>query len=136
MLDNPWRTTGLRVWLDDERVMPTGFDLHVKTGEALTELLRHDHVSHMSLDHDLGQPTTGYDVMNTLERLVMTEPHVVGRPVYILVHSMNPAGALAMTKVANRLYDWWETVGQADAGWVCRHTPYGSDAFNRVVYAT
>lgn len=53
----------LRVWLDDERPLPSNFDVHVKTADEAIALLKQGNVDVISLDYDLGTAQkTGYDV--------------------------------------------------------------------------
>lgn len=54
----------MRVWLDDERPMPLGFDVHVKTADEAIKLLANGQVKVISLDHDLGEnEDTGYKLL-------------------------------------------------------------------------
>ena len=81
----------MRVWLDDERPMPPGFDVHVKTVKEAIRVLGTKKVKHISLDHDLGGLATGYDVALWIEEkaFTMSIPRLTWE-----VHSMNPAGAM------------------------------------------
>ena len=59
----------LKVYLDDERPAPEGW-VHVKTPAQAIALLDTGMVSHLSLDHDLGDDEnvgTGYDVVLWME---------------------------------------------------------------------
>jgi len=44
----------MKVWLDDKRVMPDGFDLHVVSAFDAMELIETGQVTKIGLDHDLG----------------------------------------------------------------------------------
>ena len=44
---------GKRLWLDDCRKPPFGYDLWAKTYEQAIEMLQTHEISHASLDHDL-----------------------------------------------------------------------------------
>lgn len=44
----------LRVWLDDERKMPSSFDVHCRKAEEVIELIKQNKVLYASLDNDLG----------------------------------------------------------------------------------
>jgi len=59
----------LKVYLDDERVAPDGW-VQVRWPEEAIKLMKECEVTHMSLDHDLGddQRGTGYDVLLWIER--------------------------------------------------------------------
>ena len=62
----------LKVYLDDEREAPDGW-LRVKTPAQTIALLKTGLVSHLSLDHDLGDDEnigTGYDVVLWMEEQV------------------------------------------------------------------
>jgi hypothetical protein len=59
----------MRVWLDDERPLPTNFDVLVKTADEAIALLAGGNVTVISLDHDLGdaEEKTGYAVACWIE---------------------------------------------------------------------
>ena len=78
---------GIKVWLDDVRSAPDGWKCVQWTQEAI-ELLARGNVSHISLDHDLGDDTrgTGYDVLLWIEQATMVGGFV---PPVITVHSAN-----------------------------------------------
>jgi hypothetical protein len=81
----------MRVWLDDKRKMPDGFDVHCWTADQCIEYLSRQKVSLISFDHDLGGEKTGYDVARWIEEAVyggrMSVPEW-------RVHSANPVGAV------------------------------------------
>lgn len=87
----------MKLWLDDERPMPNGFDIHVKTSHAALVLLATGIIDEISLDHDLGDLdgdcSDGYEVACWIE-----EQAVRGmiRPMMWHVHSANPVGAAKM----------------------------------------
>jgi hypothetical protein len=96
----------MRVWLDDVRQMPFGYDAWAKTAdEAITALRDHD-VDHISLDHDLAdehypdgldsgvdydsyREKTGYSVV-----LWMVENNKFPKSIH--VHSLNTVGVASM----------------------------------------
>lgn len=87
----------MRVYLDDVRVKPDTFDLHVRTAAEAIGVLKAGNVTHISLDHDLGDGVsfgTGYDVVCWLEKEVLTNPNFK-MPTWE-VHSANPVGRLRM----------------------------------------
>jgi hypothetical protein len=58
----------MKVWLDDSRPMPAGYDRHVKTAEDAIELLNTGLVDEISLDNDLGfNKTEGQIVARYIE---------------------------------------------------------------------
>lgn len=75
------------MFLDDERPAPDGW-LLVRWPEEAIELLQTAEVTHLSLDHDLGDDErgTGYDVIQWLEEAVATRGF---RPPVVTVHSAN-----------------------------------------------
>jgi hypothetical protein len=77
-----------RVYLDDTRDAPTGWIL-VKTAPEAVKLLEAGNVTHLSLDHDLGDEPgvgNGYDVLLWLEEQVVLHDFV---PPELSVHSAN-----------------------------------------------
>ncbi len=78
----------MRVFLDDTRPAPPGFVL-VKSASDAIDLLKTDRVSFLSLDHDLGEEKSGYDVINWLEEQVVAG--ILDVPI-LTVHSANSPG--------------------------------------------
>ena len=96
----------MRVWLDDERIMPKEFDVHAKTAEEAINLLCTGKVTEISLDHDLGESCngTGYDVAKWIEHAA-----VDGRMGKIAwdIHSQNPVGRRNMQAALNSAEKFW-----------------------------
>lgn len=98
----------MKVYLDDERKPPAGWKLVGLPNEAI-ELLKTGKVTHISLDHDLGEisstaysnPVTGYDVLIWIEREVYINKFV---PPRIIVHTANPAAAIKMKAAVKNIY--------------------------------
>ena len=86
----------MKVFLDDERMAPDGW-VRVKWPDEVIGLLENDkvNVTHLSLDHDLGddQRGTGYDVLLWIEQAVVLHHFV---PPEISIHTANPAARLRM----------------------------------------
>ncbi|HLL52191.1 MAG TPA: cyclic-phosphate processing receiver domain-containing protein [Myxococcaceae bacterium] len=81
----------MRLWIDDVRPMPAGFDVHARTAREALAHLRSGGVVHVSFDHDLGATSakTGYDVAEWIER----EAHAGRlRRLTWAIHSANPVG--------------------------------------------
>ena len=78
---------GIKVWLDDVRPAPDGWN-PVRWPQDAIELLARVNVTHISLDHDLGDDArgTGYDVLLWIEQATMVGDFV---PPVITVHSAN-----------------------------------------------
>lgn len=84
----------MKVWLDDMRPMPQGFDIHVRTAAEAISLLAGGGVNMISLDHDLGDAVgTGYDVACYIEQAAHDGFPV---PPEICIHSANPVGRSKM----------------------------------------
>jgi len=85
----------MKVYLDDERVAPEGW-LQVRWPDEASRFLQAGNVTHLSLDHDLGddQRGTGYDVLLWIEQEVALSRFIP--PASIEVHSANPAGRKRM----------------------------------------
>jgi hypothetical protein len=84
----------MKIWLDDVREAPSGWTW-VRYAEYAIPLLDRTWrcVEHLSLDHDLTLPLTGYDVVTWIENEVAG-----GRamPFQITIHSQNPVGCRNM----------------------------------------
>jgi hypothetical protein len=97
----------MKVFLDDERITPNGWERVYWPDEAI-RLLTSGTVEEISLDHDLGDDTrgTGYDVILWIEEAVALRGFC---PPKITVHSANSsaaskmrAGVLAIERLAKR----------------------------------
>lgn len=84
----------MKLYLDDERDTPDGW-VRAYTCEGCISLLETELVSELSLDHDLGTSTTGYDVVKWLEEQAHNGRWNVV-PKSITVHSANPVGRQRM----------------------------------------
>lgn len=82
----------MKVYLDDERVTPPGWTRTYTVQETIS-LLKSGQVTHLSLDHDLGTPEDGNDVLIWLEEEVAIRNF---KPPEIVIHSANPAGRREM----------------------------------------
>lgn len=96
----------MRIWLDDEREMPEGFDLHCKTAAEAIHWLKTGTVTFISLDHDLGMPEagTGYDVAKWLEEQAF---NCALERVDWDIHSANPVGVKRMEDALMNANKWW-----------------------------
>ncbi len=80
---------GLKIYLDDIRIEPENFDIRVETGEELIRILKTEKVDFLSLDHDLGEGMTGYDVALFIEEAAYNDS--LSR-IEWAIHSANPVG--------------------------------------------
>lgn len=84
----------IKVFLDDERSTPPGWVRVFWPAEAIN-LLKTANVETISLDHDLGDDSTGtgYDVILWIEEAVATTDYI---PPQILIHTANAAARSKM----------------------------------------
>ncbi|MFZ6643261.1 cyclic-phosphate processing receiver domain-containing protein [Undibacterium sp. TC4M20W] len=85
----------MKVYLDDERTTPDGWT-RTYWPEDTIALLKTGEVTHLSLDHDLGDDEhgTGYDVVLWIEEAVMTTGFIP--PQEMRVHSANSSAQQKM----------------------------------------
>lgn len=82
----------MKIYLDDVRKLPDDKQdwVLVRSAKLAISFLEHEKVTHISLDHDLGDGVpNGYDVVCWIERQVRTKKFV---PPIMTVHSMNTVG--------------------------------------------
>lgn len=98
----------IRMWLDDERPMPKGFDLHVRTAEEAIRAIKSGRVVEVSLDHDLGNERfgTGYDVAKFIEESAFDGSIA---PLKVSVHSANPVGTKNIKRCIDNATRFWGT---------------------------
>lgn len=84
----------MKLFLDDERIAPDGWT-QVRWPDEAIKLLQSGVVTHLSLDHDLGDDLrgTGYDVLLWIEQESALHGFV---PPRMEVHSANPSGRMRM----------------------------------------
>lgn len=99
-------SSALRMWLDDERPMPEGFNLHVRTAKEAIEAIRSGRVAVASLDHDLGgeENGTGYEVAKFVEEAAFQGALA---PMNLSVHSANPVGASNIKRCIDNANRFW-----------------------------
>jgi hypothetical protein len=99
---------GIRVYLDDIRPTPEGFDLRVYTAQAAIAALETGTVEYISLDHDLGDEAevgNGYMVAKWIEEAAYTRriPKLVW-----YIHSQNSVGVASMRMALNNADRYWD----------------------------
>ena len=96
----------MRLWLDDLRPMPFGYDIHVKTAEETIKLLEKGDVVYISFDHDLGEEEngTGYDVAKWIEEAAFNKliPQLKWK-----IHSANPVGEKNIKLAMDKADEFW-----------------------------
>ena len=98
----------IRLWIDDVRPVPLGFNVWAKDAEAALEIFKTGKVTFASFDHDLAEDSDGTFekdgswLVNQLEHLRF---HNTIPSFRYFVHSANPRGADYMASVLNRITD-------------------------------
>ena len=84
----------MKVYLDDERLAPDGWQ-QARWPEDAIRFLETGMVTHISLDHDLGDDDrgTGYGIILWIEEAVATRGFV---PPVITIHSANTSARIKM----------------------------------------
>lgn len=84
----------MKIYLDDERVAPEGWT-QARWPQEVIEALQLGGVTHVSLDHDLGDDDrgTGYDVLLWIEERVALHGF---KPPSMKVHSANVSARVKM----------------------------------------
>jgi hypothetical protein len=84
----------MRLYLDDIRECPKGWIL-ARTYAECIRLIDTEQVEEMSLDHDLGEEKTGYDILRyILDKVVDCKEYEP--PARIHLHTGNPVGRQRM----------------------------------------
>lgn len=97
--------TRIQLWVDDQRSPPSEFNAHAETyGEAI-KYLESGKVVAISLDHDLGEEKTGYDVARWIEEKAFQG--VIPR-IRWSVHSENPVGRARIAQALHNADKYWE----------------------------
>jgi len=91
----------MKLFVDDVRDAPDFSWKVVRTYKEAIDVLKSEKVQILSLDHDLGEDLTGYDIINWLEKKVYHEE--IEPPKKILVHSANPVGAENIKRAINSI---------------------------------
>lgn len=96
----------MKLWLDDVRPMPEGYQAHAKTAQEAIDILKREKVTHISFDHDLGdaEGNTGYAVACFIEELAFLR-EIKQVPIW-RVHSANPVGAENIRKAMEKAEDY------------------------------
>lgn len=95
----------MKVWLDDLRHAPDGW-VRTYNARQTINVIRGGAVTHLSLDHDLGNEEivgTGYDVMHWLEREFFKGNFHNINPDNIKFHTANIVGRMNMERCLRQL---------------------------------
>lgn len=93
----------MKLWVDDERVSPNGW-VWAKTYKEAIDWLNTGDVDALSLDHDLGEGMTGYDVAKWIEE--MASSGAIDSMVW-RVHSANPVGKQNIEAAMRSADNFW-----------------------------
>lgn len=94
----------MRVWVDDVRPMPPDFDIWLRNADTTIRTLRTGGVTYLSLDHDLGEEKTGYDIAKFIEEAAYKK---LLAPMTVVVHSANPVGRKNIMTALKRAELFW-----------------------------
>jgi hypothetical protein len=108
----------MRIWLDDVRPMPAGFDIHCTTALACITLVGEGVVDYISFDNDLGLPynigflfgkimnreNDGVHVAKFIETLAQNSE--IG-PIGWDIHSANPPARKVISQTMESAERYW-----------------------------
>lgn len=96
----------MKVYLDDLRPTPKGYDVRVYTAQGAIDVLSSGRVTHISLDNDLGEGDVGEgrDVAKWLENAAF---HNDIPRCEIVVHSANPVARDYILKAIAQADKFW-----------------------------
>lgn len=95
----------MKLWIDDVRPMPIGFDLWAENYDQAVHFIEtyNNQIVLVSFDHDLGDlnvpEKTGYDVLLYVAQMKFDNKPI---PKSFAVHSANPVGCERMLGVIDR----------------------------------
>ena len=96
----------IRLYIDDVRDMPEGFNFKVENYEDAIEILETYEVTAISFDHDLGLAKSGYDIACWIEKEATR-----GLPrMEWYVHSANPVGVKRIEAAMKAADSYWSAV--------------------------
>jgi hypothetical protein len=95
----------MRLYLDDIRPTPEGFDLRAWDAPEAIKFIDQGGITFISFDHDLGEADkgTGYDVAKFIEMRAWAGI----KPPKYEVHSANPVGALNIERAMNQAFKYY-----------------------------
>lgn len=102
---------GIKIWLDDLRKMPPGYDIQAFTSEEAIAIITHYNIDCISFDHDLGDEEecgNGYAVAKFIEELAFKK---LIKPIKCQIHSSNPCGAKNIIAAITSANKFWGCEG-------------------------
>lgn len=102
----------MKIYLDDIRENPYPYHIPVRNAPVAIEFIKTGNVTHISFDHDLGEPEngTGYDVAVAIEELAFNDKI---KPIKWTIHSANPVGRVNIERAMRSADRYWERNGYA-----------------------
>lgn len=102
--------TKVKIWLDDERSMPSFYNYHAKTAKECIDKIKEGGVVFISLDHDLGDGNgTGYDVAKFIEEAAFNNSI---EKITTVIHSQNSIGRENMRQALLNARRFWNNRGE------------------------
>lgn len=95
----------MKIWLDDERPIPEGYDTYCRTAEQAIQFIKQGVVDEISLDNDLG---TGYTEGKEVARFIERETLLgnLGR-IKLRAHTSNVSARQDMHAAFRNIYKYW-----------------------------
>jgi len=94
----------VKVYVDDIRNLPYTLCVNdwilARSYDEAIEYLKTGEVTELSLDHDLGEGPSGYDILLWIEEKVVKEEFI---PPTIYIHTMNSAARYKMKQVVDSI---------------------------------
>ena len=85
--------------------MPDGFHLWAKTSSEAIDMIRHNHITFVSFDHDSGDGDDFIRVANFFEKRALDHTY---HQVEWTIHSANPIGRAAIKAAMEQADKFWE----------------------------
>lgn len=82
----------MKLYLDDVRKTPPGFDLRAYTAQEAIDLINSGIVTHISFDHDLGDESLVGNGRMVAEFIEQGAAYGTLKPITWEIHSSNPPG--------------------------------------------
>lgn len=95
----------MKLWVDDIRKMPSWYDVWAKDASEAIAVLSTKKVTHLSLDHDLGDNMDGISVANWIEEAILTRNGMLDSAPKIQLHTANAVGRGNMQRALQKVCD-------------------------------
>lgn len=98
----------MRIWFDDIRPMPNGYDVHMVSAYEVIKAIHSGVVTKVSLDHDVGSEDlygNGYMVAKAIEECAFFG---LCQRITWEIHSQNSVGVASMRVALERADRYWD----------------------------